>query len=71
VPHGLPDTLGRLGTACPRYFGAACHITGFARIGLSWDGPATLRVTRDSPGLEWTLTATSNTSAPDPRRQVM
>ncbi len=27
--------------------------------GLSWDGPATLRVTMDSPALEWTLTATS------------
>jgi hypothetical protein len=49
----------RLDTACPRYFGAACHITGFARIGLSWPGPATLRVTMDSPALEWTLTATS------------
>ncbi|HEV2536755.1 MAG TPA: hypothetical protein VGU21_04500 [Streptosporangiaceae bacterium] len=49
----------RLDTACPRYFGAACHITGFAQIGLSWDGPATLRVTMDSPALEWTLTATS------------
>jgi hypothetical protein len=49
----------RLDTACPRYFGAACHTTGFARIGLSWDGPATLRVTMDSPALEWTLTATS------------
>jgi hypothetical protein len=49
----------RLDTACPRYFGAACHVTGFARIGLSWAGPATLRVTMDSPALEWTLTATS------------
>jgi hypothetical protein len=49
----------RLDTACPRYFGAACHVTGSARIGLSWDGPATLRVIMDSPALEWTLTATS------------
>ena len=49
----------RLDTACPRYFGDACHVTGFARIGLSLDGPATLRVTMDSPALEWTLTATS------------
>ena len=49
----------RLDTACPRYFGAACHITGHARIGLTRAGPATLRVTMDSPALEWTLTATS------------
>jgi hypothetical protein len=48
-----------LDTACPRYFGAACHFTGYARIGLTWDGPATLRVTMDSPALEWALTATS------------
>ena len=46
-------------TACPRYFGAACHFTGYARIGLTWAGPATLRVTMDSPALAWTLTATS------------
>lgn len=49
----------RLDTACPRYFAAACHFTGYARIGLTWAGPATLRVTMDSPALEWTLTATS------------
>jgi hypothetical protein len=49
----------RLDTACPRYFGAACHFTGYARIGLTWAGPSTLRVTVDSPALEWTLTATS------------
>jgi hypothetical protein len=49
----------RLDTACPRYFGPACHATGYARIGLTWEGPATLRVTMDSPSLEWTLTATS------------
>jgi hypothetical protein len=49
----------RLDTACPRYYGAACHFTGHARIGLTWEGPATLRVTMDSPALEWTLTATS------------
>src|SRR5262245_14440712 len=48
-----------LDTACPRYFGAACHFTGYARIGLTWAGPATLRVTMDSPALQWTLTATS------------
>jgi hypothetical protein len=49
----------RLDTACPRYFGPACHITGYAQIGLTWAGPATLRVTMDSPALEWRLTATS------------
>lgn len=49
----------RLDTACPRYFGPACHFTGYAQIGLIWDSPATLRVTVDSPALEWTLTATS------------
>jgi hypothetical protein len=49
----------RLGTACPRYFGPACHVTGYARIGLTWTGPASLRVSMDSPALEWTLTATS------------
>jgi hypothetical protein len=49
----------RLDTACPRYFGPACHFTGYAQIGLTWQGPSTLRVTMDSPVLEWTLTATS------------
>jgi hypothetical protein len=49
----------RLDTACPRYYGPACDVTGYARIGLTWTGPATLRVTMDSPALEWTLTATS------------
>jgi hypothetical protein len=49
----------RLDTACPRYYGPACHFTGHAQIGLAWEGPATLRVTMDSPSLEWTLIATS------------
>jgi hypothetical protein len=49
----------RLDTACPRYFGAACAVTRYAQIDLDWTGPATLRVTMDSPALEWTLTATS------------
>lgn len=49
----------QLDTACPRYYGPACHYTGYARIGLSWQGPATLRVSMDSPALEWTLSATS------------
>jgi len=49
----------RVDTACPRYFGPATDVTGTARIGLDWTGPATLRVTMDSPALEWTLTATS------------
>jgi hypothetical protein len=49
----------RLDTACPRYYGAACEQTGYAHIGLTWTGPASLRVTMDSPSLEWTLTASS------------
>lgn len=48
----------RLDTACPRYYGSACDHTGFAQISLTWTGPATLRVTMDSPALDWTLTAT-------------
>ncbi len=47
----------RLDTACPRYYGAACDHTGFAHIEVTWTGPASLRVTMDSPSLEWTLTA--------------
>ena len=47
----------RLDTACPRYFGQACEFVGFARIDLTWTGPATLRVVVDRPSLEWTLTA--------------
>jgi hypothetical protein len=47
----------RLDTACPRYYGAACAHTGYARISLSWEGPASLRVTLDAPKLDWTLTA--------------
>ena len=49
----------RLDAACPRYFGPACHVTGYAQIGLTWTGPASLRVSMDSPAPEWTLTATS------------
>lgn len=49
----------RLDTACPRYYGAACDRTGYAHIGLTWTGPASLRVTMDSPPLDWTLTASS------------
>ena len=48
-----------LHTACPRYFGAACEYTGFARIGVSWTGPASLRITMDCPSLDWTLTASA------------
>jgi len=47
----------RLDTACPRYYGPACHHAGHARITLAWDGPATLHVTMDTPALDWTLTA--------------
>jgi hypothetical protein len=46
-----------LDTACPRYYGAACEHTGYAHLGITWIGPATLRVTMDQPPLEWTLTA--------------
>jgi hypothetical protein len=52
-PRTTPGADGpRPDTPCPRYFGAACHTTGLARIGLSWAGAATLRVTMDSPALE-------------------
>lgn len=47
----------RLETACPRYYGPACAHTGFAKIGVEWSGPATLRITLDEPALDWTLTA--------------
>lgn len=47
----------RLDTACPRYYGPACSAVGHAKIDLEWTGPASLRVTVDEPGLEWTLTA--------------
>ena len=50
----------RLDTACPRYYGAACAYTGFARIGVTWTGANSLRVTMDKPALEWTLTAHEN-----------
>ncbi|MFF3326040.1 hypothetical protein [Streptomyces sp. NPDC002889] len=49
----------RLDTACPRYFGPACGRTGYAHIGVTWTGPASLRVTMDSPSLDWALTASS------------
>ncbi|WP_415948652.1 hypothetical protein [Streptomyces sp. KLOTTS4A1] len=49
----------RLDAACPRYFGPACEHTGFARIHVTWTGPASLRVTTDSPSLDWSLTAYS------------
>ena len=45
----------RLETACPRYYGAACAWTGFARIDLEWTGPAVLRVSVDTAELEWHL----------------
>lgn len=47
----------RLDTACPRYYGAACAHTGFAHIDVEWTGPASLRISMDSPALDWTLTA--------------
>ena len=48
----------RLDTACPRYFGAACHHTGFGKLHLEWLDPATLSVRLASPALDWVLTAT-------------
>jgi hypothetical protein len=48
----------RLDTACPRYYGAACARTDFARIDVEWTGPASLRIAMDKPSLRWTLTAT-------------
>jgi hypothetical protein len=47
----------RLDIACPRYYGAACSHVGYAKIGLDWTGPHTLRVTVDRPQLDWTITA--------------
>lgn len=47
----------RLETACPRYYGAACVHTAFARITVEWTAPASLRILMDEPQLEWTLTA--------------
>ncbi len=41
--------------------GLPCDHTGFAKIGLAWTGPSTLRVTMESPSLDWTLTASSTT----------
>jgi hypothetical protein len=48
----------RLDIACPRYYGRACDRTARARIGIEWTGSASLRVTLDTPPLEWSLTAT-------------
>lgn len=47
----------RLDVACPRYYGAACDRTAYARIQIEWTGPASIRVTMDAPSLDWTLTA--------------
>jgi hypothetical protein len=49
----------RLDTACPRYYGSACSHTGFAKIDVSWTGPASLRVAIDEPRVDWTVTAHS------------
>src|SRR4026208_708147 len=42
----------RIETGGPRYYGAACARTGFARIDLEWTGPAALRVTVDKPNAD-------------------
>ncbi|GDY30705.1 hypothetical protein GTS_23380 [Gandjariella thermophila] len=49
----------RLDTVCPRYYGAASKHVGHADISLTWTGPTSLRVTMESPALDWTLTASS------------
>ncbi|HET6166896.1 MAG TPA: hypothetical protein VFE07_08715 [Marmoricola sp.] len=43
-------------TACPRYYGAACHRITDSRIDLDWEGPRSLRVRVDDPALDWRLT---------------
>jgi hypothetical protein len=48
----------RFDTACPRYYGPACSQIGHAHIDIKWSGPASLRVTMNTPRLEWTLSAT-------------
>jgi hypothetical protein len=47
----------RLDTACPRYYGPACTNVDHARIDVRWTGPASLRVTMDTPQLAWTIDA--------------
>jgi hypothetical protein len=47
----------RLDTACPRYYGAACERTDFARFNLTWTGPMSLRIEVERPSIQWTLTA--------------
>jgi hypothetical protein len=49
----------RLDTACPRYFGPACHYTGFATIRVDWTDRRSLRIQMIEPLLDWTLTARS------------
>ncbi|SFR29153.1 hypothetical protein SAMN04488564_11777 [Lentzea waywayandensis] len=49
----------RLDAACPRYYGPACSRTAHARIEVTWTGKASLRVTMNTPALDWTLTARS------------
>ncbi len=47
----------RFDTACPRYYGSACTHVDHAHIDIDWMGPASLRVTMDTPALEWTIAA--------------
>ena len=47
----------RLDTACPRYYGPACKDVSHARIDVRWTGRASLRITTDTPRLEWTIEA--------------
>jgi hypothetical protein len=49
----------RLDTACPRYFGPACHVTALTTITVAWTERNSLRVQMSEPSLDWTLTARS------------
>jgi hypothetical protein len=46
-----------LDTACPRYYGQVCSTVGYAQITLEWTSPNVLRIRRDQPQLDWTVTA--------------
>jgi hypothetical protein len=46
--------------ACPRYFGAAASLVQSASIGITWTGPAELRVEMDTPMFTWNLSMTSS-----------
>ena len=39
VPAAMVAPVACLAHRLPRYFGAACHFTGYAQIGLTWAYP--------------------------------